>query len=146
MAFKQGEVIELDGIKVVYIKMNRTRYVAADLADPTKSYTCKGGKSTGQFRQDVLNTYFEHQKQIEIKKAVKQAEAGVHKALPVGQGVNLKHGIGFILKHKRTKFLSMDLKGQVWDSHYGAIQSVSPRTVGSVDNEEFQRLFNLRKD
>jgi hypothetical protein len=123
MAFKQGEVIDVNGTKIVYIKMNRTRYVAADIADPTKSYTAKGGTSTGQFRPDVVEAYIDHLQKVENEKAFKQADATKYKMLAIGQAIETEKGISFVLKHKRTRLLHMDTSGVVWDSPYTNIKS-----------------------
>jgi len=146
MSFAQGEVILQGKVKVVYIQMNRTRYTAVDINDATKSYSCKGGKSTGEFRPDLVTEHFANQQVILTKKVAKEAVSFQYKALAIGKKITLKSGrVAFVLKHKRTKLLSMDLQGQVWDSHYGAIIGVP---VGTIKNEnlEVNRKFEVEKE
>lgn len=146
MGYAQGEVIDIKGTKVVYIAMKIKKYTAVDLNDATHVYSCKGGKSTGEFRHDLVEVYFANEQKKAIAKALKQAEDFKYKALEIGQMVIMKDGnLKFVLKHKRTKLLSMDLNGDVWDSHYGAIVEVPKGTIKD-ENLEINRKFNLAKE
>ena len=145
MNFEQGEVIDISGTKVVYIQMKRTKYTAVDLKDPTHVYSCKGGKSTGEFRPDLVEIHFAAQQKKDVASAMKQAESFKYKALAIGQGITMKDGrVKFVIKHKRTKLLSMDLSGDVWDSHYGAITGVLDETIADQE-KKIRDTFVIQK-
>lgn len=145
MNYTQGEVIDINGLKLVYIAMKRTKYTAIDLKDPTRSYSCKGGKSTGEFRPDIVQEYFKNEGLKAVKQATKDAESFKYKALAVGQKISMGDGKDrFVMKHKRTKLLSMDRNGDIWDSHYGAIKGLLDGTIYD-ESETLRNEFTAKK-
>lgn len=142
MAFTQGEVITLNGHTLVFIRNKVKKFVAVDINDPTHSYTCMGGESTGEFRQDVADKFLAYKLKAETERNVAVNESLKYKSLEIGRAVKISNGMEvFIVKHKRTKFIGVSADGELWDVKYIGIKSVLDYGITN-ETEEIQDLFS----